>query len=541
MAQYFESFTQSFSPKTTSVQKILFTSSKDVFSFSKFIISPKKFENSMREKSNSFIISPKKHIVFTAQPDNNKYNHMFKDVCKKLDFSDFSENTLSNYSISDNENMDINENSYDDLTEIKNSENISLSSSSSTKTKQKKKYKIKNEDLKKELTFISKKQNLNFEEDSLIDTNISKFEEEYVIIKTLCRGEMGTVYLCLRLKDKKKFAVKKTKFFSRKNDYDNMNIFMKDLEKYSNEPGSKFILKYIDFWIEDIFEKNYKLSYNNKNMYIVTDYFSNGNLKDYITKIKKDNTYKDKLTYNFFWEIIFQMISPINFLHKLGYIHSDIKPSNFLINDHYQLIINDFCLSIKEENIRKISSDELEGDSIYISPELFYKNMGTINHKTDIFSLGLSILELLFEGDLPKNGSLWQEIRNREIPQYFFDKIIELKRDNGNDYLNRNKFIELIKDMTQINSELRPELDSLLNNEEKYPELFARYQSLKSGKYDKNICINNYIDVNNCYNYSFLDTNKYISDFINLEKNNESESINKIFIKKSNSMKNLTL
>ena len=220
-------------------------------------------------------------------------------------------------------------------------------------------------------------------------------------------------------------------------------------------------------------------------------------------------------------------------MHKLVYIHSDIKPSNYLINDNFQLILNDFCLSRKEENIRKISLDELEGDSIYISPELFYKNMGTINHKIDIFSLGLSILEILIEDELPKNGSLWQEIRNREIPQYVFDKIIILENNK-----DKNKFIELIKDMTQIHGDLRPELENILNNEIKYPELFKRYQTLKSGKYDNNIFTNNANDVNN--NYVLFSNNKCINGVTDKNKNND-ENINTIFFKRSNSMKNLGL
>ena len=76
----------------------------------------------------------KYNIIFSARNENNIE---YRGVCKKLDFSDISENTFSNYSISDNENMDINENSSEDLTEIKNLENSSFSSSSSIKTKNK--------------------------------------------------------------------------------------------------------------------------------------------------------------------------------------------------------------------------------------------------------------------------------------------------------------------------------------------------------------------------------------------------------------------
>ena len=43
--------------------------------------------------------------------------------------------------------------------------------------------------------------------------------------------------------------------------------------------------------------------------------------------------------------------------------------------------------------------------------------------------------------------------------------------------------------MTQISSLLRPELETLLNDENKYPELYSRYQMLKNNEYIKNLFI----------------------------------------------------
>ena len=501
------------------------------FKSSKFVISPKKDEAMNRNSTNE------RTVIYSIKRSYNKkkkiFNNEFRSICRKLDFSDNSNNNFnnSNYSISDNENIEINEDYSEDLNAAKNSD-FSSSSLEEEKPKKKKNFRNKKNYSEKEFTFMKKKK--SWEENSVYSNN-SRFDEEYVIIKTLCIGEMGTVYLCFKIKDKKKYVVKMSKFFSRKLDFDNMNNFVNDINRHSNEPGSVFIQKYIDYWIEDIYEKNYKSTANNKNMYIVTNFCVNGNLKEYIANLKNSIT-NIKLNYAFYWDIIFQMIIPINFLHKLGYIHYDIKPTNYLVMNNNQLLLNDFCLSIKEENIRNISTDELEGDSIYISPELFYKDVGIINHKIDIFSLGLSILELLAEIELPKNGPIWQKMRNQELPKDFIDKIPLFDGDTA----NRNKLIELIKEMTQINSTLRPELDLLLNDETKYPELFNRYQMLKKNEYIDNLFIN-VLSRNN--NNEMLYKNKNEEEKIDLSiinESNENDNINKIFLKRSNSMKRVT-
>ena len=510
------------SPIESSSQKIFNSSSKALsksIKTSKFVISPKKDKESNGHSTNerTIIYSVKRNYNNKKKGNINEY----RSICRKLDFSDNSNNNNnnSNYSISDNENIEINED-YSDF---------SLSSLDEDKPKKRKNNKRKACYIEKEFTFMKKKKSLD---DISLYSNNSRFDEEYVIIKTLCNGEMGTVYLCFRIKDKKKYVVKTSKFFSRKLDFDNMNTFVNDINRHSDEPGSFFIQKYIDYWIEDVYEKNYKSTANNKNIYIVTNYCINGNLKEYLNNLK--NICSIKLKYSFYWDIIFQMIMPIHFLHKLGYIHFDIKPTNYLVMNNNQLLLNDFCLSIKEEGIRNISTDELEGDSIYISPELFYKDVGIITHKIDIFSLGLSILELLTEIELPKNGPIWQKIRNQELPQDFLDKIPLIDEDNE----SRNKLIELIKEMTQINSSLRPELESLLNDGNKYPELINRYQMLKKNEYLDNLFINT-VNINN-FKASMCSTKKEEEKEDLSTINEENENINNMFLKRSNSMKRVT-
>ena len=336
-----------------------------------------------------------------------------------------------------------------------------------------------------------------------------KFDEEYVIIKTLCEGEMGTVYLCMKFQDKKTYVVKKTNFFARKFDYYNMKNFLECLNSNADKPGAKFIQKYIDFWIADL-ESN-KSKTGNKNMFIVNNYCLGGDLKEYLNKIKKTNLKYDK---DFYWDIVFQMIVSVGFLHKLGYIHFDIKPTNFLVQENGELLLSDFCLTIKEKDIINYTTEDFEGDSIYISPELFYKDKDIINSKTDIFSLGLSILEILTDCELPKNGLTWQLIRTVGVPKELLENIPYFDGDN-------QIFKNLIMTMTNCKMENRPDLDSIVNDKENYPYLFERYQLLLNNKY----CIK--INLNRFENFrrDSYDFSSSIGDF------------RKRFAKRSDSMK----
>lgn len=59
----------------------------------------------------------------------------------------------------------------------------------------------------------------------------------------------------------------------------------------------------------------------------------------------------------------------------------------------------------------------MEGDSRYIAPEIL---SGRFTKAADIFSLGITILELAYNLELPKNGHLWHVLRSGHLPDDFF-------------------------------------------------------------------------------------------------------------------------
>ena len=161
-----------------------------------------------------------------------------------------------------------------------------------------------------------------------------KFDEEYVIIKTLCEGEMGIVYLCMKFQDRKNYVVKVTKYFSSKNDYLNMNQFVNSMNDNIIIPYSSFILRYKDFWIEnDEDEQDYKVNKKIRNLYIVSEYAFYGNLIDYLERLK---LFSFNFTNQFYWDIIFEMMCGLLFIHKIGYIHFDINNKSGIYDNGYE-------------------------------------------------------------------------------------------------------------------------------------------------------------------------------------------------------------
>jgi serine/threonine protein kinase len=81
--------------------------------------------------------------------------------------------------------------------------------------------------------------------------------------------------------------------------------------------------------------------------------------------------------------------------HGLGVVHRDIKPANLLIDDRGQLWVADFGLARLQGDSGLTASGDLLGTIRYMSPEQALSRRGFVDHRTDIYSLGVTLYELL--------------------------------------------------------------------------------------------------------------------------------------------------
>jgi serine/threonine protein kinase len=146
----------------------------------------------------------------------------------------------------------------------------------------------------------------------------------------------------------------------------------------------------------------------------------------------------------------------LNYLHDCNYIHFDIKPSNFFISENSLVKLGDFNLTKKKSFL---NDEYLEGDSSYLAPEILEVKIKDLNEKCDVYSLGLTFLEILFKIELPTNGVLWQGIRN---PNFTIPKEFSINTNIEGEI--PKEFLDLINGMISSNPKERFDLKFIIDN-----------------------------------------------------------------------------
>jgi serine/threonine protein kinase len=123
-----------------------------------------------------------------------------------------------------------------------------------------------------------------------------------------------------------------------------------------------------------------------------------------------------------------QAAEALEYAHAMGVVHRDVKPANLLVDHYGNLWVTDFGLAQFHADAGLTQTGELLGTLRYMSPEQADGPRGPVDHRTDIYSLGATLYELLtlrpiFEGS-GRQTLLYQIMRQEPRPPRATDRSI---------------------------------------------------------------------------------------------------------------------
>ncbi len=129
-----------------------------------------------------------------------------------------------------------------------------------------------------------------------------------------------------------------------------------------------------------------------------------------------DRAKRSQLTHSEVAQLVAQIAEALDYAHHKGLYHRDIKPGNILLDKDGKPYVADFGLAVREAELSEQKSRRV-GTVPYMSPEQLRGEGHRIDGRTDIYSLGVVLYELLCGRrpfDEKSKDSLVDEILHRE-------------------------------------------------------------------------------------------------------------------------------
>ncbi|HEX5009006.1 MAG TPA: serine/threonine-protein kinase [Planctomycetota bacterium] len=115
-------------------------------------------------------------------------------------------------------------------------------------------------------------------------------------------------------------------------------------------------------------------------------------------------------------EVCARVAEGLQHAHERGIVHRDVKPSNILLDEHAQPCLGDFGLAKVEDGLELSRTGDFAGSPYYMSPEQADSRRGSIGAQSDIYSLGVTLYEMLTLTQ-PFQGTTSHEIVRRILSE----------------------------------------------------------------------------------------------------------------------------
>lgn len=182
----------------------------------------------------------------------------------------------------------------------------------------------------------------------------------------------------------------------------------------------------------------------NKIGYLVLEVFTDLNIKQVMRDRGHESIQADYV------KIIKQAITALQHLHEAGWVHCDVKPDNFLLNENAELKLIDFTISkriAKGFSAMFRKRGVIRGTRSYMSPEQIRNE--ALDGRADVYSLGCLMYELL-NGRPPFSGESPNDLLNKHLKAPIPSILV------GNDKVSSD-MADLLRRMMAKDKNQRPE------------------------------------------------------------------------------------
>jgi serine/threonine protein kinase len=194
----------------------------------------------------------------------------------------------------------------------------------------------------------------------------------YKVISLIARGGMASVYLAQQSSMNRVVAVKILD--------PNLSSQPEFEKRFQREAQAVALLSHPNIL------KVFEYGRHEGSIYLAMEYLKGGNLSDRIEKaaIAPAETHR----------ILVQIANAIDYAHRKGVVHRDIKPQNILFDETGNAFLTDFgIVKLSSETSPLTQQGSVVGTPAYIAPEHWLGEAA--DHRVDIYALGVVVYEML--------------------------------------------------------------------------------------------------------------------------------------------------
>jgi formylglycine-generating enzyme required for sulfatase activity/predicted Ser/Thr protein kinase len=220
----------------------------------------------------------------------------------------------------------------------------------------------------------------------------------YEIRKELGRGQMGAVYLAYDVELDRLVALKVARV---------------------SASGSAKLLKRMEIEAKSAAKvdhpqicKVYDAGEIDGIRFIALQYIDGEDLKQYLKRLGRKREPGEAV------RLIVQILCALEAAHEQGVIHRDLKPENIMLNKKSQPVIMDFGLARKTiaSSDAGLTQGMIVGTAAYMSPEQATGKAEGIDHRSDLYAVGVMLFEML-TGEWPFTGGAIEVMGKKSVQE----------------------------------------------------------------------------------------------------------------------------